>query len=301
MKIIFASFCIPGSEKRNGREKSVCISDMEVWTDWLTRAEDLGDEVVRRSRLVLPTVARLCLVATFFEDALRMWCQWGDQIYFLQLHLNFSWGVAFLSCQVNLLGQLVGCGLVLFRVWTNVAVTLLVGLVLFQLHVYSVPLQLEQLLRNFSLLGGLLLLLVEANEAASCCRIYGARAGLPLLEERRRSQHLMQLTGRILLALMYLTVLQQYFGLAAVVLNSFGLLLMTLILLGYRTRPAALLLAIILSIWNMSVNAWWFAEGLERDFLKYNCFHTLSVVGGLLMVVVLGPGEVSLEQYKKHW
>ncbi|KAI8046761.1 surfeit locus protein 4 homolog [Drosophila gunungcola] len=266
---------------------------------WLKRAEDLGEKVTRRCRPFLPSVARSCLVATFFEDALRMWFQWVEQQAFLQDRHQCSAALAVAIVLLNLVGQLAGCALILLHLFTNFAVTLLAGIVLLQVHIYEVPLKLHLLLRNFSLLGGLLLLHVECKEAA-VCRLYGAGAGLPFIVGQR-SQQLMQLTGRILLALMYLTLFQQYFTIAAMILNCFGLILMTFVVMGYRTRLAALCLSLILTVWNVTTNAWWFAEGDTRDLLKYNCFHTLSVVGGLLMVVVLGPGEVSLEQYKKHW
>ncbi|XP_017010030.2 surfeit locus protein 4 homolog [Drosophila takahashii] len=268
-------------------------------TRWMRRAEDLGEEVTRRCRPVLPSVARICLVATFFEDGLRMWFQWVEQLAFLQDRHQCSAAIAVAIILLNLVGQLVGSALVILHLFTNFAVTLLTGLVLLQVHIYEVPLQLKLLLRNFSLLGGLLLLHVENKEEVAS-RIYGAGAGLPFVVSRR-SQHLMQLTGRILLALMYLTLFQQYFTIAAMVLNCFGLILMTFIVMGYRTRLAALCLSLVLTAWNVTTNAWWVADGDSRDLLKYNCFHTLSVVGGLLMVVVLGPGEVSLEQYKKQW
>ncbi|XP_016983308.2 surfeit locus protein 4 homolog [Drosophila rhopaloa] len=266
---------------------------------WLQKAEDLGEEVAHRCRPFLPSVARSCLVATFFEDALRMWFQWVEQQAILQDHHNCSAEIAVAIVLLNLVGQLVGCGLVLLHLFTNFAVTLLAGLVLLQAHIYEVPLRLHLMLRNCSLLGGLLLLHVENKEAVAS-RIYGAGAGLPFLVGQR-SQQLMQLTGRILLALMYLTLFQQYFTVAAMALNGFGLILMSSIVMGYRTRLAALCLSLILTMWNVTTNAWWLTDGDTRDLLKYNCFHTLSVVGGLLMVVVLGPGEVSLEQYKKQW
>ncbi|XP_017119909.1 surfeit locus protein 4 homolog [Drosophila elegans] len=266
---------------------------------WLQRAEDVGEEVTRRCRPFLPSVARSCLVATFFEDALRMWFQWVEQQAFLQDRHQCSATLAVAIVLLNLVGQLAGCALILLHLFTNFAVTMLAGLVLLQVHIYEVPLQMHLLLRNFSLLGGLLLLHVECKEAA-VCRLYGAGAGLPFIVGQR-SQQLMQLTGRILLALMYLTLFQQYLTIAAMILNCFGLILMAFVVMGYRTRLAALCLSLILTVWNVTTNAWWFAEGDTRDLLKYNCFHTLSVVGGLLMVVALGPGEVSLEQYKKHW
>lgn len=271
-----------------------------LWLRVLSQSEDLTDTISRRCRRVLPTVARLCLTATFLEDALRMWLQFFEQLQYLQIVLNLPEMFSVFLVMLQLLGQLVGSVLILLRVWVNLAVTLLAGIVVLQVHLHVVPWQLQLLLRNFALLGGLLLLHVETQETQAAARVVVAGAGLPRLINHR-PQHLMRLTGRVLLACMYLTLLRLEWNLLAMILNGLGLLLMALIVLGYRTRPAALLLALILWLWNLYANAWWFVRDVHRDLFKYNHFHTLSVIGGLLMVVVLGPGKVSLEQYKKHW
>lgn len=82
-----------------------------------------------------------------------------------------------------------------------------------------------------------------------------------------------------------------------------GSALILLVAVGLKTKLAALTLVAWLLVLNVTVNAFWSVPSYKpmHDFLKYDFFQTTSVVGGLLMVVALGPGGVSMDEKKKEW
>ena len=127
-------------------------------------------------------------------------------------------------------------------------------------------------------------------------------AGVPTLATNQKQTY-MQLAGRLLVIFMFLTLFS--FDLSFVQIISFLLsaVLIVCVAIGYRTKLAALVLVIYLSIVNCIFNAFWMvpANRIMRDFMKYDFFQTLSVIGGLLFVVALGPGGVSLDEHKKEW
>ena len=127
-------------------------------------------------------------------------------------------------------------------------------------------------------------------------------AGLPSLGENTPKTY-MQLSGRILLVLMFFTLLRLEFSILHMIQNLGGTALIFLIAVGYKTKLASLILVAWLTILNFYFNAWWNIPDYKpmRDFLKYDFFQTMSVVGGLLLVVALGPGGYSMDEHKKKW
>jgi len=264
---------------------------------FLDKLDDVADQVLRNGKHILPHVARLCLISTFLEDGIRMWFQWSEQRDYIAVTWNCGWWIGTLFVLINLFGQLAGCVMVLSRKQVNIACGILFGIIALQTVAYSILWDLKFLMRNLALSGGVILLLAESKAEGK-----SLFAGLPSMGENTPKTSL-QLAGRILLVLMFLTLLRFEFTFLDMVQNLIGTCLILLIAVGYKTKAASLVLVVWLTLLNLYFNAWWNIPDYKpmRDFLKYDFFQTLSVVGGLLLVVALGPGGYSMDEHKKKW
>ncbi|XP_068559146.1 surfeit 4, like isoform X1 [Cebidichthys violaceus] len=266
--------------------------------DLMSRAEDVADQFLRVTKHYLPHVARLCLVSTFLEDGFRMWFQWGEQSEYIESTWSCGRFIANIFVLLNLLGQLGGCVLILSRNCVQYACFTLFGIISLQTVAYSILWDPKFLMRNLSLGGGLLLLLAECREEA-----HSVFAGVPSLGHQSSPRNLLQLGGRVLLVLMFMTLLHFDLSLFTVLQNLVGSALLVLVAVGLKTKLAALTLVVWLLVINVTFNAFWSVPSYRptHDFLKYDFFQTTSVIGGLLLLVALGPGGVSVDQKKKEW
>ncbi|XP_020808776.1 surfeit locus protein 4 homolog [Drosophila serrata] len=266
---------------------------------YLAAAEDVADQVIRSGRKVIPKVGKICLIASFLEDGIRMLSQWDEQ----REYVDETWlcgkflGTMFVL--INMLGQLVGCWMVISRRKPNIAVGLLLSIVLLQIVTYSILWNLKILSLKLGLIGALILVLAEGQVEEQRLSLF---AGLPSLGENRPKVY-MQLIGRILLALMFLGLIRFQLRTWPMIQDIFAIMLMIFVVLGYKTKLSALILVALLFVLNLYHNAWWNIPDYRplRDFLKYSFFQTLTVIGGLLMIVSLGPGSVSIDARKKMW
>ncbi|KAL7980907.1 hypothetical protein Chor_002061 [Crotalus horridus] len=245
--------------------------------DLMGSAEDFADQFLRVTKQYLPHVARLCLISTFLEDGIRMWFQWSEQRDYISSTWNCGYVLASIFVFINLFGQLSK------RPTGTIA--------------YSILWDLKFLMRNLALGGGLLLLLAESRSEGK-----SMFAGVPTMRESSPKQY-MQLGGRVLLVLMFMTLLHLDVSFFSILQNMVGTALIILVAIGFKTKLAALTLVIWLFAINLYFNAFWTVPGYKpmHDFLKYDFFQTMSVIGGLLLVVALGPGGVSMDEKKKEW
>jgi uncharacterized membrane protein YphA (DoxX/SURF4 family) len=111
-----------------------------------------------------------------------------------------------------------------------------------------------------------------------------------------------QLAGRVLLIFLFIGfIFQGTWTVSRVIVSIFGLIACVMVAVGFKAKWSAAFLVTMLSIFNVFINNWWSVHSAHphRDFLKYDFFQTLSIVGGLMLLVNMGPGGFSVDEKKK--
>jgi hypothetical protein len=108
------------------------------YNEYLSKAEDVADQVLRHGKHVLPHVARFCLISTFFEDGIRMWFQWGEQRDYIEQTWHCGVVLSVLFVLFNLFAQLGGCLMILSRQKVEYAVGVLFSVVVIQVNRFVV-------------------------------------------------------------------------------------------------------------------------------------------------------------------
>jgi putative oxidoreductase len=68
------------------------------------------------------------------------------------------------------------------------------------------------------------------------------------------------------------------------------------IVLGFYTRPLALLLALYTLGTALIGHHYWTMEGADRMANMINFYKNISIIGGLLLLCVTGPGKYSIDR-----
>ncbi|GAA6000536.1 hypothetical protein JCM5350_002404 [Sporobolomyces pararoseus] len=262
------------------------------------KVEDTLEQWVKPVRPWLPGIGRFLIVVTFLEDALRILTQLGDQNYYLQKHRGFPWGISHMFLYTNVMVMLACSTLIIAKRYPFYATIGLFGVVITQGFGYGLIFDLTFFLRNLSVMGGLLMALSDALSGKKSNLV-----GVPTMgiNDQDRKKYF-QLFGRVLLVFLFLGfVFNGQTGWAKGMVSVSGLVACLFVALGYKAKQSALFLVIVLGTFNFTVNAWWRVHKAhpQRDFLKYDFFQTLSIVGGLLLLVNLGAGDFAIEQKKR--
>lgn len=267
--------------------------------EFMDKAEDFADNLLRSSKKILPMLSRLCLVGTFVEDGFRMWYQWAEQRDYIDTSWNCGWTIATAFVIINMIGQLVGSAAILCQKHVKPMCYTLFVVIFLQSLAYSILWDAKFMARSLALSGAVMLLLAESKQEARSMFV-----GVPTMDNVQNSpKNLMQLSGRIMLVLMFMTLLKYTMKPMDVLRNIIGSALMLGIAAGWKTKINSLLLTFWLMIINISMHDFWRhrSGSIMHDYKKFDFFQTLSVVGGLLMLVTIGPGGVSMDERKKMY
>lgn len=229
----------------------------------------------------LPALGRFLIVVTFLEDAIRILTQWGDQLHYLQMYRGIWWGVSHLFLLFNVVAMFAGSFLVVSRQYTEIAIGALLAVVVSQAFGYGLLFDLNFFFRNLSVVGGLLM--VMSDSLSQKKQLF---AGLPSISETDRRKYF-QLAGRILLIFLFIGfVFHGQWSLTRVLFSLVGLVACIMVVVGFKARLSAIFLVLMLSMMNLLINNFWSVHSTspQRDFLKYDFFQTLSIMGGLLLL-----------------
>ncbi|OZJ05619.1 hypothetical protein BZG36_01504 [Bifiguratus adelaidae] len=262
------------------------------------KAEDVIDRIGQPLKPYIPAIARFLIVVTFYEDALRILTQFGDQTYFLEKHRHFPWGLSHIFLLLNVVTMVAGSSLVIAKRYTEYAFYGLAAVIVTQAFAYGLVFDLSFLFRNLSVIGGLLMVLSDSlNKRRQMF------AALPTLSETDRRKYF-QLAGRVLLIFLFIGfIFKGEWSLGRVIVSLMGLGACGMVAIGFKAKWSAMFLVLLLSISNVLINNWWSVHAAhpQRDFLKYDFFQTLSIMGGLLLLVSMGPGGLSMDEKKKEF
>lgn len=273
-------------------------SPLEKFESISKSIEDLIDEYSRPLKPYVPAIGRSFIVATFYEDSLRIVSQWSEQVYYLHNYRHVWRWLTVLFLFTNVVTMLVASTFMIARKKNEIVTCVLVSVVLLQGFFYGLIFDPQFILRNLSVIGGIIL--AFSDSLVRDKRSF-AIAGLPMLNNQDNKKYYL-LAGRLLLIFLFLGfVFSAEFSFFRVFVILIGFVSCGSIIVGYKTKFAAFILTVLLFSYNIFVNQFWTYSSRDsnRDFLKYEFFQTLSIVGGLLIIVNAGAGEFSIDEKKK--
>ncbi|TPX35095.1 hypothetical protein SmJEL517_g02521 [Synchytrium microbalum] len=274
---------------------------MEDLKQYSAKIESILESISQPIKPYLPWIARFLLVVTFLEDSLRITSQWGEQTTYLEKYRGFHWTLSRLFLSLNVLTMLVCSSLAMIKKYTELACGGLLLVIVSQAIGYGLIFDTNFFLRNLSVVGGLLMLLADALSASKRKNIF---AGIPISVNELDKSSYFQLAGRILLVFLFMSfLLAGSFSVMRVVASLVGAVGCVMIVVGFKTKWVSWFLVAFLSISNVLLNNWWSLHHghPQKDFLKYDFFQTLSIMGGFLLLLNLGPGGLSMDEKKKSF
>jgi len=255
----------------------------------------------------------ILLTLTFVEDAIRIPLRWSEQHSYMTDFMGlYSWFGA-LVLMMSFVVQLGGAWLVVrpdrFKPRrVLVGSYMLLAFTAIQPFMYGQHTDFDFLSRELTLAGGLMLLIW--GEYQKLGRKVDIITMANAQEMNDGTSDRVQLTGRLLLTFLFLfqAIHSKDGGLHSVMtspgfinISSFVLLfgLSLMVCTGFKTTWSSTILTLVLGVSNCWMYPFWSASTELHDIYKYYFFQTLSIMGGLMLLTLHGPGGLSLDGSKK--
>lgn len=266
---------------------------------FLEKSEEWANSCLQRTKHILPHLGRIFLCSTFIEDGFRMFHQWGEQRDYINNTWNCGWFLAVMFVLINLTVQIGASLMVIARKQVQPACYSLFCIVFLQTFAYSILWDLKFLARSLSLVGAILLLLAENQKEKG-----NVFHNMPMMDDpSKTTKNYMQLAGRLLLVLMFITLLKFNMNPLEIFRNLVGITLIVVIAIGFKTKLMSVVMILWLLTLNFFFNNFWKhrSTSIMYDFKKYDFFQTMTVVGGLIILIIIGPGGLSVDEKKKMY
>jgi ER-derived vesicles protein len=253
----------------------------------------------------LPTLVRLLLVATFIEDGVRVLFELPHQVDFLRLQYGLPGFIAGTLLVGNVAVSFIGGALVVAQkkiargAFETHGSYLLLACVLYQQAMYGRHSPIGSgnwgfLVRNLCLAGSLSLISCQVRLAAG-------QSALPLglldghAPSKKQTVAYMQLASRVLLVLLAVEFITT--------LGVFGTVLtvpvVLAVLFGFQLEISGSILLTLYFVHNILNSSFWSVRGTYmREIMRYEFVQTLSIMGGLILMISLGPGALSVDEMR---
>lgn len=258
----------------------------------------------RAAKPYVPFITRTFLVIAFIEDAFRTLIEYKSQLLFFKRELYIPPFIAFLLIGLSTSATFIGSVLVFFKKFEKRGAQTLLAAVAYQQLIYGRHSPITSgnfgfLIRNMCLAGTLMLMMTNQRIKDGL----PALPGIPDSANKDNQRDNIALVTRFLLGLLCLEMFDVIGWAWALVVVPVAFF----VLIGYKTDFMGLLLMVFYTIATLTSKQFWFIDSskhvyaaFERDVMRYEFLQTISIMSGLVMLIMSGPGALSLDEKLKR-
>lgn len=256
-----------------------------------------------KARPYIPFITRILLISAFVEDAFRTILEYKSQLFFFSHELHVPNFIALFLIAISTISTFVASFMVFIKKTEKRGAQILVAAVLYQQIIYGrhSPItsgNLGFLVRNLCLIGTLMLLMTNQRIKDGL----PALPGIPDIGNKESARDTIALVTRFVLGLLCVEMFDIIGWHWAIVMIP----LCFSMLIGYKTDFMGLLLMTFYTVATVTSKQFWVIDpthphaALKRDVMRFEFLQTLSIMSGLLMLIMSGPGALSLDEKLKR-